>query len=105
MTAPFAPRLLCVLAVVAPVVLALQPSQASATAGRAADARVGAKAPDLPIVRLATTDRLYLRGADLAIVNAAACALLAQAERRECLERFSGDSALPLRPAASPRPD
>ena len=105
MTAPFAPRLLCVLAVVAPVVLALQPSQASATAGRAADARVGAKAPDLPIVRLATTDRLYLRGAYLAIVNAAACALLAQAERLECLEKLSRDIAPPLRRPVSPSAD
>src|SRR4029077_14852135 len=35
----------------------------------------------LPIVRLGTMERLYLRGADLAIINSGACALLAQAER------------------------
>jgi hypothetical protein len=59
----------------------------------------------LPIVRLGTTERLYLRGADLAIVNAGACSLLAQAERRECLETFSHDVAPPLRRAVSPSPD
>jgi hypothetical protein len=34
----------------------------------------------LPIVRLGTTEKLYLRGADLEIVNSGACSLLAQAE-------------------------
>jgi len=43
----------------------------------------------LPIFRLGTTERLYLRGADLAIVNCGACSLLAQAERMECLEKLS----------------
>jgi hypothetical protein len=100
----FAARLWCVLAVLGPVVL-LQPTQAAATVGPAAGPREGANAPDLPVVRLGTTDKLYLRGADLAIANSGACALLAQAERLECLEKLSGDIAPPLRPAASPSPD
>jgi hypothetical protein len=56
----------------------------------------------LPIDRLGTTERLYLRGADLAIINSGACALLAQAERLECLEKLSRDIAPP---AVSPSPD
>jgi hypothetical protein len=59
----------------------------------------------LPIVRLGTTERLYLRGADLAIVNSGACSLLAQAERLECLEKLSRDTAPPLRRAVSPSAD
>jgi hypothetical protein len=82
MIAPFAARLLCGLAVLAPVVLALQPTQAAATVRLAA-------AADPLVVRLATTDRLYVRGADLAIVNSGACSLLAQAERLECLATLS----------------
>jgi hypothetical protein len=35
-----------------------------------------------------TTERLHLRGADLAIINFGACSLLAQAERLECLEKL-----------------
>ena len=140
----FAARLLCVLAVLAPVVLALQPSQAAAQAqlapvqrapsyerqqerinawavGLAAGpiegapsrlavemARVvddGANLLVLPIVRLGTTERLYLRGADLAIVNSGACSLLAKAERLECLEKLSRDIAPPLRRAVSPSAD
>ena len=58
----------------------------------------------LPIVRLGTTERLYGRGADLAIINSGACSVLAQAERLECLEKLSRDIAPPLRPAVSPRP-
>jgi hypothetical protein len=53
----------------------------------------------LPIARLGTTERLYLRGADLAIVNSGACALLAQAERLECLEKLSREIA-PRPPSA-----
>jgi len=56
----------------------------------------------LPIVRLGTTERLYLRGADLAIVNSGACSLLAQAERIECLEKLSRNIAPP---AVSPSSD
>ena len=56
----------------------------------------------LPIVRLGTTERLYLRGADLAIVNSGACSLLAQAERLECLEKLSRNIAPP---AVSPSSD
>ncbi len=139
-----AARLLCGLAVLAPVVLALQPTQASAqaqlaplqrapsyerqqkrvnawTVGLAAGpiegalsrpavemARVvddGTNLLVLPIVRLGTTEKLYLRGADLAIVNSGACALLAQPERLECLEKLSRDIAPPLRPAVSPSAD
>ena len=100
MIALFAARLLCVLA--AAVVLALQPTPAAATVGLATGPVDGAHAPVLPVVRLGTTDKLYLRGADLAIVNSGACALLAQAERLECLEKLSGDIAPPLHPAASP---
>jgi hypothetical protein len=100
MTALFAARLSCVL-----VVLALQPAQAAATAGSAGGPLEDATAPDVPVVRLGMMDKLYLRGADLAIVNSGACALLAQAERLECLERLSGDIAPPLRPTASPGPD
>ena len=101
----FAARLLCVLAVLAPVVLALQPTQATATVGPAAGPLDGANAPVLPVVRLGTTDKLYLRGADLAIINSGACSLLAQFERLECLEKLSGDITPPLRPAVSPSPD
>ena len=104
MIALFAARPLCVLAVLAPVVLALQPTQAAATVDPAAGPLDGANAPVLAVVRLGTTDKLYVRGADLAIVNSGACALLAQAERRECLEKVSGDIAPALRPAASPSP-
>ena len=94
MTAMFAARLLCVLAVLAPVVPAM--------------ARVvneGTNPLVLPIVRLGTTERLYVRGADLAIVNSAACSLLVQAERRECLEKLPHDTAPPLRRAVSPSAD
>jgi len=141
----FAARLLCVLAVLAPVVLTLQPSQAAAQAqlapveraptyeqqqqkeinawmvGLAAGpiegtplrlavemARVvddGTNLLVLPIVRLGTTERLYLRGADLAIINSGACSLLTQAERLECLEKLSHDIAPPPRPTVSPSPD
>jgi hypothetical protein len=140
----FAARLLCVLAVLAPVVLTLPPTQAAAqaqlapvqraptyerqqkkinawTIGLAAGpiegaplrlavemARVvddGTNLLVLPIVRLGTTERLYLRGADLAIINSGACSLLAQAERLECLEKLSRDIAPPPRPAVSPSPD
>jgi hypothetical protein len=140
----FAARLLCVLVVLAPVVLALQPTQAAAqaqlapmqrvpsyaeqqekinawTVGLAAGliegaplrlatemARVvddGANLLVLPIVTRGTTEKLYLRGADLAIINAGACSLLAQAERLECLEKLSRDIAPPLRRAVSPSAD
>jgi hypothetical protein len=104
MLARFTARLSC-LAVLAPVVLALQPTQAAATVGPVAAPLADANAPVLAIARLAMTDRLYLRGADLAIGNSGACALLAEAERRECLENLSDDVAPPLRPAASPRPE
>ena len=56
----------------------------------------------LPSSASVTTERLYLRGADLAIVNSDACALLAQAERLECLEKLYRDIAPP---AVSPSPD
>ena len=97
-----------------PVVPALQSIQASAQA-RLAPAQGAplrraveiARAVDdgtnllvLPIVRLGTTERLYLRGADLAIINSGACSLLAQAERLECLEKLSPDIAPSPRPAA-----
>jgi hypothetical protein len=140
----FAARLLCGLAVLAPVVLALQPTQAAAQAQLAPVQRTpsyerqqkkidawtvgvvagpiegaplrpavemarvvddGTNLLVLPIVRLGTTERLYLRGADLAIVNSGACSLLAQAERLECLEKLSRDIALPLRRAVSPSAD
>ena len=67
----------------------------------------GTNVPVLPIVRLGTTERLYLRGADLAIVNSGACSLLAQTERLECLEKFprhraaSGVTEPGLAPAAN----
>ena len=119
MTAMFAARLLCGLAVLAPVVLALLSTQAAAQAQRAPVqgaplrpavemARVvddGTNLLVLPIVRLGTTERLYLRGADLAIINSGACSLLAQAERLECLEKLSRDIAPPLRRAVSPSAD
>jgi hypothetical protein len=139
----FAARLLSALAVLAPVVLALQPTRAAAqaqlapvqraptyerqkkvnawTVGLAAGLIEGApsrlaaemaRVVDdgtillvLPIVRLGTTERLYLRGADLVIINSGACSLLAQAERLECLEKLSRDIAPPPRPAVSPSPD
>jgi hypothetical protein len=59
----------------------------------------------LPVVTLGTTEKLYLRGADLAIINSSACSLLAQAERLECLEKLSRDTAPPPQPAVSPSPD
>ena len=105
MIALSAARLLYVLAVLAPLVLALQATQAAATVGLATGPRDGANAPVLSVVRLGTTDKLYVRGADLAIVNSGACALLAQAERLECLEKLSDDIAPPLRPAVSPNTD
>jgi hypothetical protein len=115
----FAARLLCGLAVLAPVVLALQPTQAAAQAQLAPVQRAPlrpavemARVLDdranplvLPIVRLGTTERLYVRGADLAIVNSGACSLLVQAERLECLEKLSRDIAPPPRPAMSPSSD
>jgi hypothetical protein len=115
----FAARILCVLAVLAPVVLTLQPTQAAAQAQLAPVqgaplrpavemARVvddGANLLVLPIVTRGTTEKLYLRGADLATINAGACSLLAQAERLECLEKLSHDIAPPPRPAMSPSQD
>jgi hypothetical protein len=59
----------------------------------------------LPIVRLGTTERLYVRGADLVIINSGACSLLAQAERLECLEKLSREIAPPSPPAVSPSPE
>jgi hypothetical protein len=107
----FAARLLCLFAMPAPAVLALQPTHADAQ-GQPAPAVEMARVVDdranllvLPIVRLGTTERLYLRGADLAIVNSGACSLLAQAERLECLEKLSRDIAPPLRRAVSPSSD
>jgi hypothetical protein len=119
MISMFAARLSCGLAVLAPVVLALPPTQAAAQAQRAPVqsaplppavemARVvddGTNLLILPIARLGTTERLYVRGADLAIVNSGACSLLAQAERLECLEKLSRDIAPPLRRAVSPSAD
>ena len=58
----------------------------------------------LPIVRLVTTERLYVRGADL-VINSGACALLAQAERLECFDKLSRNIASPSPPAVSPSPD
>jgi hypothetical protein len=140
----FAARLVSVLAVLAPVALALQSTQAAAQAQLAPVQRVPTYAEQqrkinawtvrlaagliegapsrpavemarvvddgtnllvLPIVRLGTTERLYLRGADLAITNAGACSLLVHAERLECLEKLSRDVAPPPRPAVSPSPD
>ncbi len=114
-----AARLLCGLAVLAPVVLALPPTEAAAQAQLAPVQRAPlrpavqmARVADnginllvLPIARLGTTERLYVRGADLAIVDAGACSLLAQAERLECLENLSRDIAPPLRRAVSPSAD
>ena len=119
MITTFAARLLCVLGVLAPVVLVLQPTQAAAQAQLAPVQRAplhpavhmarvvdnGTNLLVLPIARLGTTERLYLRGADLAIANAGACALLAQAERLKCLEKLSRDIAPPLRRAVSPSAD
>ena len=59
----------------------------------------------LPIVRLGTTERLYVRGADLTIINSGACSLLSQAERLECLEKLSREIAPPSPPAVSPSPE
>jgi hypothetical protein len=99
-------RLLSVIAVLSATVMALHPTPAVATMGLAVDPRDGFNAPVLPALRLGTMDRLYLRGADLAIVNSGACALLAHAERRECLEKLSGDIASPLLyRAMPPRPE
>ena len=94
------------LAVLAPVVLALQPTRAAATGGGHGPCRAdGTNALVLPIARLGTTERLYVRGADLAIVNAGACSLLAQAERLECLEKLSGDIAPRCAERSSPSAD
>ena len=115
----FAARLLCLFAMLAPTVLALPPTQAAAQAQLAPVQRTplrpavemarvvddGTNLLVLPIVRLGTTEKLYVRGADLAIVNSGACSLLAQAERLECLEKLSRDIVPPPRPAVSPSPD
>jgi hypothetical protein len=119
MIAMSAARLACVLAILAPVVLALLPPRAAAQAQLAPVPRApvhpgmqmarvvddGTNLLVLPVVRLGTTERLYVRGADLAIVNSAACSLLVQAERRECLEKLPRDTAPPLRRAVSPSAD
>ena len=122
----FAARLLCLFAMLAPTVLALPPTQAAAQAQLAPVQRAplrpavemarvvddGTNLLVLPIVRLGTTEKLYVRGADLAIVNSGACSLLAQAERLECLEKLSRATAAPsgvtergLAPAAAGQPD
>ena len=143
MTAMLVARLLCGFAVLAPIVLALQPTRATAQAQLAPVQRAptyerqkkinawtvgftagliegapshlavemanvvddGTNLLVLPIVRLGTTEGLYLRGADLAIINSGACSLLAQAERLECLEKLSREIAPPSPPAVSPSPD
>jgi hypothetical protein len=91
-------RILCVLIISLPVVLPLQPPQAHAR-------EQTTHLLGLPIVTLGTTEKLYLRGADLAIINSSACSLLAQTERVECLEKLSREIALPPHPAMSPSPD
>ena len=112
----FVARLLCGIAVLVPVVLALPPTRAAAQAQLAPVQRAplhpavqmarvvdnGTNLLVLPIARLGTTERLYVRDADLAIVNSGACSLLAQAERLECLEKLYRDIAPP---AVSPSPD
>jgi hypothetical protein len=65
----------------------------------------GANLLVLPIVRLGTSEKLYVRRADLAIISSSACSLLAQAERLECLEKLSRYVAPPLRRAVSPSAD
>ena len=119
MTAMLVARLLCGFAVLAPIVLALQPTRATAQAQLAPVQRAplrpavemarvvndGTNLLVLPIVRLGTTERLYVRGADLVIINSGACSLLAQAERLECLESLSRDVAPPLRRTVSPSAD
>jgi hypothetical protein len=64
----------------------------------------GANLLALPIVGLGTSEKLYVRGADLAIISSSACSLLGQGERLECLEKLSRDIA-PPRPAVSPSAD
>jgi hypothetical protein len=119
MIAMFSARLSGVLAVLAPVFLALQPTPVAAQTQLAPVQRVplrpvveiahvvddGTNLLVLPIVRLGTMERLCVRGADLAIINSSACSLLALAERLECLEKLSRDIAPPSPPAVSPRPD
>ena len=119
MIAMFSARLLYGLATLAPVVLALQSIQASAQAllapvqgaplsravGMAHAVDDGTNLSVPPIVRLGTTERLYVRGADLAIINSGACSLLAQTERLECLEKLARDIAPPPRPAVPRGPD
>ena len=119
MIAMFSARLLCGLTVLAPVVLALQPTPAAAQAQLAPVQRAplrpavemarvvndGTNLLVLPIVRLGTTERLYVRGADLAIVNAGACSLRAEAERLRLLEKLAREIAPPLRRAVSPSAD
>jgi hypothetical protein len=107
----FAKRLLCGLGVLAPVVPALQSTHADAQDQLAPMLEMARVVDDranllvLPIASLGTTERLYLRGADLAIVNSGACALLAQTEQLECLEKFSRELAPRPPPAVSPSPD
>jgi len=107
----FAARLLCLFAMLAPAVLALQPTHADAQGQPTPVVEMASVVDDranllvLPIVTLGTTEKLYLRGADLAIVNSGVCSLLARAERPECLEKLSRDIAPPPRPAMSPSSD
>jgi hypothetical protein len=111
MTTMFTARLLCLFAMLAPAVLALQPTHADAQGQPAPVVEMARVVDDranllvLPIVTLGATEKLYLRGADLAIVNSGACSLLARAERLECLEKLSSDIAPPPRPAMSPSSD
>ena len=51
----------------------------------------------LPNVRLGATEKLFLRGADLVIVNSGACSLLTQVERMECGASAPSDGALMTR--------
>ena len=110
MTTIFTTRLLNVLAVLAPVVLALRRPRRRPDSRRCSVRRcvqwwrwpvssmAGPTCLSCPS-SVGTTERLYVRGGDLVIINSGACALLTPAERLECFDTLSRNIGSPSPPA------